>query len=496
MVRGQSRLSMAALLLLQHATLCGALRLTAVPQRFLSASRECSARRVCPLVLTALAEGESPPATKATVDQVGSVAPVGSIANASATSGNESATEQEGRIRNAVQTAISMQTANAKTSEEVLALTEKNFDALNIVNVVTALHRLAVINKVQRANRDRLLRDPRFEQLVESIVANSKELSPRGAADVLWSFATLQHWPSMLLSPVLTSVAGHLKESAFEAQHLSTMMWALARLECKPVRLLEQIEEQAILLLGEMNAQNCANLAWGFAKLQYQPEQLLPPLTAYLTTSDVLAKAKPVEVADTAFALGMLGKRGAYDELLATLAARASPEGILSKFSSRQLVILIWAFARLGATDGMPAGLMDQWVSTLRAAHETTPLLVRDANNLERSLMALGLDASWIKRSEMLNTWSDLAEGRGQLQKREYTDEELSAAFEAIDTDGSGDIDMSELQTAIRAINPEMDDATVKKMLTFGDEDGDCEVSLDEFKKIMRGGRLEGAKSS
>jgi len=313
---------------------------------------------------------------------------------------------------------------------------------------------------------------------------------------VLWSFATLQHWPSMLLSPVLTSIAGHLKENAFESQHLSTMVWALARLECKPVRLLEQIEEQSIPMLGEMNAQNCANLAWGFSKLGYQPTQLLPALTSYLSTSDVLANAKSVEVADTAFALGMLGKSGEYDELLVMLAARASPEAILSDFSSRQLVILIWAIARLGASGAFPAGLMDEWVSTLRVAHEATPLLVRDADNLERSLIALGLDATWIKRSEMLNAWSDLAEGRSQLQKREYTDDELSAAFEAIDTDSSGDIDLAELKIAIQAIHPEMDDDAIKNMLAFGDEDGDLEVSLDEFKKIMRGGRLEVAKSS
>jgi len=486
---------MAVLLLLQRASVCGALRLDAVPRRFLYSSHRYLARQVGPPVLSALAEGESPSVTQAMATQMGSVAPVVSQSNASATSGSESA-EQEGRIRNAVQTAIGMQTANAKTSEEVLDLTEKNFEALNTVNVVTALHRLAVINKVQRANRDRLLRDPRFEKLIKATVEQAQELSPRGAADVLWSFATLQHWPSMLLSPVLTSIAGHLKENAFESQHLSTMVWALARLECKPVRLLEQIEEQSIPMLGEMNAQNCANLAWGFSKLGYQPTQLLPALTSYLSTSDVLANAKSVEVADTAFALGMLGKSGEYDELLVMLAARASPEAILSDFSSRQLVILIWAFARLGASGAFPAGLMDEWVSTLRVAHEATPLLVRDANNLERSLIALGLDATWIKRSEMLNAWSDLAEGRSQLQKREYTDDELSAAFEAIDTDSSGDIDLAELKIAIQAINPEMDDDAIKNMLAFGDEDGDLEVSLDEFKKIMRGGRLEVAKSS
>ena len=39
----------------------------------------------------------------------------------------------------------------------------------------------------------------------------------------------------------------HLKQSAFEAQHLSLIAWALACLECKPTVLLDAIEEQVLL---------------------------------------------------------------------------------------------------------------------------------------------------------------------------------------------------------------------------------------------------------
>ena len=41
-------------------------------------------------------------------------------------------------------------------------------------------------------------------------------------------------------------------------------------------------------------------------------------------------------------------------------------------------------------------------------------------------------------------------------------------------------------QAAIRKVDPNADDKTVERMLTFADADGDDTVSLDEFKEIIR----------
>ena len=64
-------------------------------------------------------------------------------------------------------------------------------------------------------------------------------------------------------------------------------------------------------------------------------------------------------------------------------------------------------------------------------------------------------------------------------------DAELKAAFDVIDTDQSGDIDVSELTSALRGINPDADDATIDGMIALGDVDGDKEISFYEFKKIL-----------
>jgi len=308
----------------------------------------------------------------------------------------------------------------ALDSEEVLQLTSRNCEQMNAVNIATALHRIAARNKLKRSRRDNLFRDVRFqtlsEQLSDALVEDEFDGSARSVADVLWSCATLQHWPPTLLVPALTAINAQLSSEAFEAQHLSTVVWALAKLECKPVRLLERIEMQAISLLPKMSMQNYANLAWGFAMLNYRPIGLLPHLSAELVKSGLLASAKPVEVADTAYALAKIGANDSvctlmFKDLLLALAARAAPEAALAQFSSRQLVILICAFTQLEATPSLPSGRLDEWVAAVRTAHMAKSLLAADATKLEEALASIGVDASWIKSSDILNTWSGLAGG-------------------------------------------------------------------------------------
>ena len=367
----------------------------------------------------------------------------------------------------------------AEDNGEVLRLyfLEQNYEGTNAASsVAAALHRLAVINKRRRAGRDALLRDRRFEELVDAVIEHAAEMNARSVADVLWSCATLQHWPATLLKPILTAVVRHLGTGAFEGKHLSTMVWSLARLQCKPVRLLEQMEEQAIPQLPKMEMQNCANLLWGFANLNYPPSKLLPELSTTLLTPGMLSSAKPVEVADCAAALKLIAGPGEHIELLSGLAEQAAG-GCLPRYTSRQLVVLLSAFTHLRAIEALLEGQLDAWVDAVRAAHEATPLLAHDSKSLEASLESLGLDASWISRSEMLNTWTDMAAGRRGGKMSTFSDEDLRAAFDAIDTDKSGDIDQSELLAAIMAINPDASEADVKKMLVLADEDGDLQAA-------------------
>jgi len=62
---------------------------------------------------------------------------------------------------------------------------------------------------------------------------------------------------------------------------------------------------------------------------------------------------------------------------------------------------------------------------------------------------------------------------------------ELVAAFNAIDTDKTGVISRAELGAAVRKVNPAASEEDLANMLTLADENGDDEVSLQEFLMIM-----------
>ena len=49
----------------------------------------------------------------------------------------------------------------------------------------------------------------------------------------------------------------------------------------------------------------------------------------------------------------------------------------------------------------------------------------------------------------------------------------------------SGDIDLDELRTAIRAIKTSSDDAAVEQMIAIADEDGSGTIDFEEFKLLM-----------
>ena len=132
--------------------------------------------------------------------------------------------------------AINNQLVKAQDAEAVLALAARNGKQLNSVNAATALHRIAAHLKRDRVKRDLVLRDPRFTDLLDTTATLTKECNPRSVSDLMWAFATLQHWPPAMLNPLLTRVATHLQNRAFEAQHLALIAWSFAVLELKPVR--------------------------------------------------------------------------------------------------------------------------------------------------------------------------------------------------------------------------------------------------------------------
>jgi hypothetical protein len=68
------------------------------------------------------------------------------------------------------------------------------------------------------------------------------------------------------------------------------------------------------------------------------------------------------------------------------------------------------------------------------------------------------------------------------------SDEGLAKAFKKVDADSSGNVSAAEMSAHIASVYGAMDESITTEMLKAADTDGDGEVSLDEFKTIMRAG--------
>uniref|UniRef100_A0A7S4Q1H4 EF-hand domain-containing protein n=1 Tax=Alexandrium monilatum TaxID=311494 RepID=A0A7S4Q1H4_9DINO len=75
--------------------------------------------------------------------------------------------------------------------------------------------------------------------------------------------------------------------------------------------------------------------------------------------------------------------------------------------------------------------------------------------------------------------------GKKQKELTQQQKNEIKAAFDLFDTDGSGDIDAKELHVAMRTLGFEASKDEIEKMIADVDDDGSGEIEFEEFLKMM-----------
>jgi len=125
----------------------------------------------------------------------------------------------------------------------------------------------------------------------------------------------------------------------------------------------------------------------------------------------------------------------------------------MSKVSRENVALVAWEALREAGTP---------FVRLLRAANDA----------LEATLKALGGKAAFQQAFASIDK----------------SDEGLAKAFKKVDVDSSGYISAAEISAHVASVYGPMDESITTKMLKAADTDGDGEISLDEFKTVMRAG--------
>merc|ERR1711970_1436213 len=76
------------------------------------------------------------------------------------------------------------------------------------------------------------------------------------------------------------------------------------------------------------------------------------------------------------------------------------------------------------------------------------------------------------------------AKKKGGLTEEQM--DEIREAFNLFDGDQSGAIDVRELKAAMRALGFEVKNEELQDMINQADRDGDGEINIDEFYRIMK----------
>jgi len=264
--------------------------------------------------------------------------------------GKDARVNQKRGHKNAV--AINVQIVEAAQRQDLHSLLrtiDKHLFRMNIVNLSTAVHRVAKLASVSPDMPQDL---PLIGQLFEAIAkalqqANVKQLKPQSVSNIIWALASMQ----VVHMPVVELCMQFFEKnlSSFKPFEFTTTLWALAKLRTfEPRRfpsmksMLDAGAEHLMKRAQQFQFRCLSMIAWSYATSQEFNAQLFDLLGAQLTRkpSDGCGQ----ELSLTAWAFGTAGicHRALFD----TLTVRAIEQ--VDTFKPQELSNLIWGCASSG----------------------------------------------------------------------------------------------------------------------------------------------------
>jgi len=237
----------------------------------------------------------------------------------------------------------------------LLQTVSMHLEHMNLVNLSTAIHRLAKLCSRDHNVQAKLLKQPVLEQLLDTISAafgalQPGEAQPQSLNNVAWSLATMRLAPRPLIQAMASSAVANI--NSFKPFELSTMLWAFAKLGASDgmsssaswcVKPLFHASAAHILKHGHNFAFRClATTAWAFATSRQRNARLFRQIATQMVP--MVHAANCQEMANTAWAFGTADFHD--DRLFNELADKALLR--LPEFKPQELSNILWGFATNG----------------------------------------------------------------------------------------------------------------------------------------------------
>ncbi|CAE7373425.1 unnamed protein product [Symbiodinium sp. CCMP2456] len=219
---------------------------------------------------------------------------------------------------------------------------------MNLVNLSTAIHRVAKIAGSDPWQQAQLRKNPSLNTLLNSVctalnVVEATEVQPQSVSNVVWSLATLRIVHRPLLQVISLVCISNMAQ--FKSFELSTTLWALAKLgsmeDAAPV-------DKAVFYAAATHIHNnvkefgfrcLATTAWAFATSRQRHARLFRSMAAAMLPA--AAGANCQEMANTAWAFGTADFHD--DALFNELAEQALHR--LEEFKPQEISNMLWGFA-------------------------------------------------------------------------------------------------------------------------------------------------------
>ncbi|CAJ1450824.1 unnamed protein product, partial [Effrenium voratum] len=241
-----------------------------------------------------------------------------------------------------------IQASESKDVGHLMNVIMQHLPQMNLVNLSTAIHRVAKIAGTDPWQQGQLRRNANLEALLNSVctalnVVEATEVQPQSVSNVVWSLATLRIVHRPLLQVISLVCVSNMAQ--FKSFELSTTLWALAKLgsleDAAPV-------DKAVFYAAATHIHNNVNefgfrclatTAWAFATARQRHARLFRSMAAAMLPA--AAGANCQEMANTAWAFGTADFHD--DALFHELAEQAMHR--LEEFKPQEISNMLWGFA-------------------------------------------------------------------------------------------------------------------------------------------------------